>query len=253
MTQALTQFGFAAFVIACRIGACIMLLPGFSSMRIGMQFRALAVLAIALALAPLLYDRVASGLPTDEPGSVLKIIAGELAAGSLIGLMARLQLLALHFAAGFMSGAIGLQGVPGQPMDDHEAAPALTTLLSMATIVMLFAAGFHIQVLRAVIESYRVLPTGEIMPPQLMLRDLMRVVSDSSLVGLRVAGPFAAYSIVVNLAIGLAGKFAPQVSLYFASLGLLTMGGLFLLYLLAPAWIAIFADSLESWLRAFGG
>lgn len=253
MTPALVQFGLGAFLIACRVGACLMLMPGFSSARIGMQFRALAVFALALALAPLLYDRVAAAVSPDQPAALLATIVGEVAAGGLIGLMARLQLLALHFAAGFLGGAIGLQGLPGQPMDDGDAVPALTTLLSMATVVVLFAAGIHIEILRATIDSYGVLPPGTALQPARMLRDLVRVMGESSLLGLRVAGPFAIYSIIVNLAIGLAGKFAPQVSLYFASLGLITMGGLFLLYLLAPAWIELFADGIGGWLRDLAG
>ena len=228
-----------------------MLLPGFSSIRIAPQLRVLVAIAASLALTPLLYDRAALAKGLASSGLVLAIV-GEVAAGGLIGLMARLQLLGLHFAAGFVAGAIGLAGMPGMPMDDSDATPPLTTLISMAATLMLFAAGLHIEVLRAVVDSYRALPPGSDLDSRFMLRNLLRVTSDSSLLALRLAGPFAVYSIVVNLAIGFAGKFAPQVSLYFASLGILTMGGLFLLYLLAPAWLSLFADAYGGWLVAAG-
>lgn len=251
MTPALQQAAFAAFLIFCRIGACLMMLPGFASVRIAPQLRVLLAFAVSLALTPLLYDGVAR-LAAEGTSNLFLVIAGETAAGGLIGLMARLQLLALHFAAGFAAGTIGLAGMPGMPMDDSDASPPLTTLVSMAATLMLFAAGLHLEVLRALVESYRALPPGASLDSRFMLRHLMQVTTDSSVLALRLAGPFAVYSIAVNLAIGFAGKFAPQVPLYFASLGVVTMGGLFLFYWLAPAWLSLFADAYGGWLMGLG-
>lgn len=249
MTPALQLAALTAFLVFCRIGACLMLLPGFSSARVAPQMRVLVAFAVALALTPILDVRAAPAADP-APARLLFILVGEIAVGGLLGLMARLQLLGLHFAAGFAAGAIGLQGMPGVPVDDSDATPALTTLISMAATLMLFAAGLHIEILRAIVESYRAIPPASAIDPRFMLRNLMQVTSDSMVLSLRLAGPFAVYSVTVNLAIGFAGKFAPQLSLYFASLGLVTMGGLMLLYLLAPAWLSLFADAYGGWLAA---
>ena len=44
----------ATFVLFCRIGTCLMLMPGFSSARVAGRIRLFLAIAITLVLAPLL-------------------------------------------------------------------------------------------------------------------------------------------------------------------------------------------------------
>ena len=44
----------ATFVLFCRIGTCLMLMPGFSSSRVPARIRLFLAIAITLVLAPLL-------------------------------------------------------------------------------------------------------------------------------------------------------------------------------------------------------
>lgn len=44
----------ATFLLFCRIGACMMLIPGFSSDRVAMRIRLLMAVASTLAMAPML-------------------------------------------------------------------------------------------------------------------------------------------------------------------------------------------------------
>ena len=50
----LQGFVFALFLIFCRIGTCLMLMPGFSSSRIPAQVRLFLSFAITLALSPII-------------------------------------------------------------------------------------------------------------------------------------------------------------------------------------------------------
>ena len=45
------------FLLFCRIGGCLMLMPGFSSARVPPQVRLFIALAVTLALAPMLERR----------------------------------------------------------------------------------------------------------------------------------------------------------------------------------------------------
>jgi flagellar biosynthetic protein FliR len=42
----------ATFLLFCRIGACLMVMPGFSSPRVPMRVRLFVAIAVTLALAP---------------------------------------------------------------------------------------------------------------------------------------------------------------------------------------------------------
>ena len=248
MNSALADAAFAAFMIFCRIGSCLMLVPGYSSPRIPMQFRLLLAIAVSLSLTPLLFDMTATALAPVAPRLRPFLLVNEVVSGGSIGLMARVELLALQFAATFVANAIGLAGIPGQPIDDTEALPPLTSLLSMAAVMVLLASGLHVEILKALVQSYAAMPVRLGIDAGWLLDNLTRVVASSWMMALRLSGPFIVYSVIVNIAVGLASKFTPQVSLYFASLGLVTMGGLFILFLVTPEWLGVFLDSYESWL-----
>lgn len=252
MTSALEDFAIVQLAVFCRVGACFSLVPGLSTARIPARIRVLAAFGISVASAPLVYDKVAAGLHAAGSPGLLLAAASEVAAGGFIGLLTRLELLALHFATATATAAIGLQGMAGPAIDDTDSSPALVTLISMAATVVLLAGGLHLEVLRALIGSYDRLPFGGGPYSTISVPELMMVLRDSTLMALRLAGPLAVYGVIVNLAIGLAGKFSPQMSLYFASLGVVTMGGLFLFYLIVPAWLEVFADSFRGLLSEFG-
>lgn len=245
MIPALESFAITEFAVFCRVGACFSLVPGFSTARIPMHIRVLAAAGISVALSPLVYDKVSAVIHSASSPDILPFVAVEIAVGAFIGLLTRLELLALHFATATATAAIGLQSMAGAPMDDADASPALVTLVSMAATLVLLASGLYIEILQALIVSYDRLPAGGDAQLAKSVPELMKVLSDSTVMAARLAGPLAVYAVVVNFAIGLAGKFSPQISLYFASLGIATMGGLLLFYLIAPAWLEVFADSFR--------
>ena len=73
-----------AFVLFCRIGACLMLGPGFSNAQIPAQVRLFVALAITLTLTPLLLERVPGEVFGDDPIFTLKVIAVESLVGGMI-------------------------------------------------------------------------------------------------------------------------------------------------------------------------
>ena len=53
MIPVVSEAVFVGVLVLCRVGSCMMLLPGFGSQRIPMQFRALLAVAISLTLLPM--------------------------------------------------------------------------------------------------------------------------------------------------------------------------------------------------------
>ncbi|MBI2720134.1 MAG: flagellar biosynthetic protein FliR [Rhizobiales bacterium] len=248
MTGTLAEAALTAFLIFCRVGSCLILIPGYSSARVPVLVRLALALAIALALTPMLYAMVSKTTSSYAEAYRPLLAVNEVMAGGVIGLMARLQLLGLQFAAIVAANAIGLAGLPGIPIDEGEAMPPLAQLMSLAGVMMLFATGLHIEAIRAIVESYGALPMRMGLDTGWYLEQTVKSVAETSLTALRLAGPFIVYAVTINFALGLANKFAPQISLYFASLGLVTAGGLAVMALLAPEWLALFADSYGAWL-----
>lgn len=250
MTATLADAVFVVFTIFCRVGAAVMFLPGIGSARVPMNVRLFITVAMSLALTPLLHGPVSQLVAAFPESARPWLLFNEVAVGSAMGLMARFFLLALQFSATTTANAIGLAGVPGQPVDDTEALPPLTNFISVAGVMVLITAGLPEEMIRAVAASYGALPLRLGIDAAWLLSNLTQVASDTSLLALRLAAPFLAYAIVVNIAMGLANKFTPQISMYFTSLGIVTLGGMVLLYFSVRQMLHIFAGSFGGWIAA---
>lgn len=231
----------AAFLAFCRIGACFMLMPGFSSMRIAMHVRLFVAVAVTWALLAHLWDAIVPFVDRSA-GALLVLIASELLIGATIGMVTRLYTLALQFAGSVMALTGGFGGMAGSSVDEAEPQAPLTVIITTCALLLLFALDFHHEVLKALVASYQVAPLGRFFDAQGALIDIADTVSQSFYLTLRLASPFIAYAILANLAIGFVNKLAPQIPVYFVSLPFIIAGALILLYFGIGIMLSLFGD-----------
>jgi flagellar biosynthesis protein FliR len=244
----LSEGVFVGVLILCRVGSCVMLLPGIGSSRIPMRFRALFAVAISLILLSVVYDvGVVAVRAAGEAGKPL-LLASEIVNGLVIGLLARLVMVGLQFAATILTNVIGLAPTPGAPIDDTEPLPPLVSFISLSATMLIFATNLHHQFIRALIDSYTALKIGAPLDAGWYLDQMVQRLDQTSALALRLSGPFIVYSVVVNLAIGFANKFTPQISVYFITTGMVAAGGLLLVYFTIDDWLGLFLQDFSSWL-----
>jgi flagellar biosynthesis protein FliR len=238
----------ATFVLFCRIGTCIMLMPGFSSARIPGRIRLFLAIGITLVLAPLLISGVTEVVAATPAERLPTLIISEMLIGSMIGLLGQLFFMALETLATAASMAIGYGPIPGTAIEGLDPQPALASLLTMSAVVLLFITGQYWEILRGLSASYSALPVAGFFSAQLALTRITGVVADAFLAALRIASPFVIYAVIVNFAIGITNKLTPQIPVYFISLPFVLGGGLLLLYFAAPEMLHLFLDSFAAWL-----
>lgn len=239
---------FGLFLQFCRIGGCLLFAPGFSSPRVPLQVRLFAAMALTAALAPMLQGQIGAAVSAMSDDQKVYMIISETLIGSAIGLMARFFFLALQFAATAISNFIGLAGIPGVPLEEGDTGSPLATLVSSAAVMLLFTMGLHIELLVAVMDSYRVLQPGAPLPLGALTTNMVGVVSETSMLALRLAAPFLVYGVIVNVALGMGNRFAQHLSVYHATTGVVILGGFLLLYTMWLDWILIFTGSYQAWL-----
>ncbi len=231
----------ALFAAFCRIGACMLTLPGFSSARISPQIRIFIALAVSLALLPVLWDTIYPRV-SGAGYSYIKLVVGETLIGSMYGLIPRLFVLGLQFAGSAISMSIGFNS-PGAPdILEDTAENQLTNMISFGGLLLLFLMDFHHTVFRALVDSYTLMPLGGFPDVQKMLITLTDTLTATFYLMLRLSSPFIIFGLMFNVAIGLINKLAPQIPIYFISMPYLLMGGLFLLYLSIAALVNQFAE-----------
>ena len=248
MTVLASSAVLTAFLIFCRVGACFMVIPGFSSARVPMQVRLVLVAAISLSLAPLFWGT--SAVPGNMPvGQLAQAIGAELTIGASIGLVARLYVLAIGFIGTSIAMSIGLSGIAGAAIDEAEAQAPLANLISLSVLLILFIADFHHVVLRALAGSYDLLPVTQFPDVRVLLVNLTDTLTNGFTIALRLGSPFIAYAIIANLTVGILNKLTPQIPVYFVSLPFIICGGLALMYFSFPSLLSLAADGF---LEIFG-
>lgn len=231
----------AAFLAFCRIGACFMIMPGLSSVRVPLQVRLFLAIAITVGLLTFLWDRIYPFV-SPEPQILVPMILSELLVGGLIGAMTRLYMEALRFMGSAMAMLIGYGGAGGPAIEEPDPQAALAAIISFSALLLLFVFDFHHEIIRALVASYAVAPVNVFFNPQAALVDISDTVSDTFFLVIRLGSPFIAYAILVNFTIGFVNKLTPQIPVYFISLPFVIAGGLIMFYFAIGTLLSLFVD-----------
>ena len=146
----------AAFLAFCRIGGCFLLMPGLSSARVPIQVRLfVAIAATGGAARP----SVGPDLPlrrSRNPAVLLPLIVSELLIGALIGLMARLYMLALQFIG---VGHRHADRLWRHRRRRHRGAATRrqrsARIISFSALLLLFVFDFHHEIIKALVAVLR--------------------------------------------------------------------------------------------------
>lgn len=237
----------SVFLVFCRIGACLMLLPGYSTAQVPPQVRLFIAFGLALAISPGLVPEIVPLMREAGDDARLLLIVTEIANGLMIGLLGRVFLLALQFAGNFVANAIGMGQALGAPMEEGTPLPALVPLITMTATVMIFSLNLHAEVILALVASYATIPVALGFSVRSGLMALADNLDETFWLCLRIASPFVLYAIIVNFAIGLANKMTPQIPIYFISLPFVLAGGLVLLGFSIGDFLTVFVAGFRNW------
>jgi flagellar biosynthetic protein FliR len=237
-----------AFLLFCRIGGCLMLMPGFSSTRVPVHVRLFIACAITLALAPLLLPGLYAALPQMPPAKLFSLLITETFVGALIGMMGRMFFFALQFMATAAAMYIGLGNLPGTPVEDAEPVPAFTTLITLTATLLFFLTDQHWEVLRALHASYSLLPVTEPFAADFSLAKLTDAASAAFLLALQISSPFIVYALLINFMAGIANKLTPQIPVYFIALPIILAGGILIFYFTIAESLRLFMMGFMGWL-----
>jgi flagellar biosynthetic protein FliR len=139
------------------------------------------------------------------------VMASELCAGLLMGLAVSWIVDMVSFAGQLMDTQMGFSFV--QFLDPVSAHPVAISgaLLNQLTMVLILVSGLHHQMIRALVESYRILPMGASLSvdPRLVVVAMGQILVK----GFQLAFPILFVLFLVDFIAGISGKFMPQLHL----------------------------------------
>lgn len=247
-----TKLSLAFVILFCRIGACLMLAPGFASVQVPVQIRLYVALSTTFALTPLLFEKVPVATAADDPLALARIIVVESLFGGLVGVLARIFLLALEAVMLGVATMLGFSNPFGIEIEANEMLPPLATFVSMTATVLIFFTDMHWEILRGLVASYHVFPVGDGLHTDLALRQIGATLVEAFRLSLRVASPFFIYALTVNLAMSLISRLTPQIAIFYISTPFILMGGFVLLYFTIKPLLSGLSAGLAAWLTTGG-
>ncbi|WP_299651259.1 flagellar biosynthetic protein FliR [uncultured Tateyamaria sp.] len=232
------------FVVFLRVGAAVALLPGFGEQSVPMRIKLVVAIAFTLIVAP--------ALPQEPPdlsiNSMVLLVATETVAGVLIGLGVRLFTLALQTAGAIAAQSTSLSQILGGAA--IEPLPAMGYVLSVGAIALAVMAGLHIKAAHLLIHSYVLLPMGLFSTGSDVADWGLTQVAHAFELAFLLAAPFVLMSVLYNLALGVINKAMPQLMVAFVGAPVITLGGLFLLFLAAPIMLSVWLAALDQFMAS---
>jgi flagellar biosynthetic protein FliR len=251
LLAALPALAFQAVLVLARVGAAAMLLPGLGEAEVPANIR----LGLGLALVVLLLPGLAPHLPAapDSAAESVRLIAIEAVLGLWLGSLARLVAMAMAVAGQAIALLLGLAQalVPDPALGGQGTATG--RLLALAAAVVVLSSGLYAIPLRALAESYAAFPAGDPFPAGPAAEAFAAAAADSLALALRLAAPFVVAAIVLNVALGLLARIAPQVQVYFIAVPGQVLLGIALLAAVLPPLLGTFAEAARAAFLALPG
>ncbi len=249
LNEILTLDIYRFFMVFTRIGAALMLFPGFGGTVVSVRIRLILALALSLVLLPIvgpLYPNLPRHL-----GALMLLIGGEVLVGVFLGLVTQVVMSAMNVAGTFIGFQIGLTNAFSYDIVAEQQSSTLTAFLANVALLALFATDMHHLMIHALVDSYATFVPGQPLPLSDFSETLSHMLSESFGVGVRLAAPLLVYGLVFYVGLGLLSRLAPQIQVFFVALPLQVFSGLWMLMVALPVMVIVFLRFFEASLMPF--
>jgi len=227
-------------LVFARVGAMMMLLPGFGEANVPVRLRLGIALLLAMILLPL--HRAAYHVDLTSINAVMILMVHEIIIGVVLGATARFTLAALSVAGSIIAQQIGLGFVTAVDPTQDQQSVILANFLTILGLTLIFATDTHYLVIAALNDSYTLFQPGELMPSGDVAALATKAFTMAFTIGVQLAAPFIIFGLIFNLGLGLLARMMPQMQVYFVGVPLSILAGFLLLGIVLVALMSTFLD-----------
>lgn len=230
-TEAQLTAGWTAiFWPLVRVLALMSVAPVFSHRAIPVRLKLALGIAIVLVLVPVL-----PATPATDAMSArgITMLVANIGVGVALGFTVRLVFAAIEMAGEAIGLQMGLSfGAFFNPAAGSNSNSVASFLGTLALLMFLTIDG-HLMLVHAVAESFRVFPVSDGLALD-SYRQVALMGSQIFSLGLSIALPFVAVSLLVNVVLGVMARIAPQFNIFAVGFPLTILVGLSTLTMILP-------------------
>lgn len=218
-----------ALLVFARVSMIMIAAPFFNNNNIPRRLKvAIAFFLSAIVMNSVDYTAVSY---TGALGYSILLLK-EAITGLLIGLGAGFSMYILNFSGNMIDMEIGFAMAMEMDPTTNVQTTITATLFTAAFMLMFLANDMHYYVVRALCDSYQLIPIGAAKFSPLFYQIYVQYLVDFFVIGFRIILPVFACILTVNVVLGILAKVAPQMNMFVIGMQLKVFLGLGLLYIL---------------------
>lgn len=234
-------------LVVARIGTMVMLMPAIGEASIPARVRLVIALMLSLLFFPLVQASYTMELGI---GSLLRMLASELAVGFVIGVTGRMLMGSLQTAGTVIANQIGLGFVTTIDPAMGQQGAIFSGFLSLLAVTLIFASDLHHLVIAALYDSYSLFAPGVLPAPGDAAQLILGTIAGAFRIAIQISAPFLVFGLIFNAGLALLSKLMPQMQVFFIGMPATIMLGLLLFALVFAAmmtvWLGYLQDGLQS-------
>jgi flagellar biosynthetic protein FliR len=227
-------------LVFARVGAMVMLLPGFGESNIPVRVKLGIALLLTLIILPL--HRAAYHVDLTTMSALAVLMVHEIIIGIVLGATARVTLAALSVAGSVIAQQLGLGFVTSVDPTQGQQGLLIGNFLTILGITLLFATDSHHLVIAALNESYRIFSPGEIVPSGDVAALATRAFAAAFKIGMQLSAPFLVFGLVFNIGLGVLARLMPAMQVYFVGVPLSILVGFLIFALVITAMMGTYLN-----------
>ncbi len=227
-------------LVFARVGAMVMLMPGFGESNIPVRIKLGIALLLTLIILPL--HRAAYQIDLTSMSSLGVLMVHEIVIGIVLGATARVTLSALAIAGSVIAQQLGLGFVTAVDPTQGQQGLLIGNFLTILGVTLLFATDSHHLVIAALNESYRIFSPGEVMPSGDVAALATRAFATAFKIGMQLSAPFLVFGLVFNIGLGVLARLMPAMQVYFVGVPLSIMVGFLIFALVLSAMMGTYLN-----------
>lgn len=245
----LPELGMSFILVFARLGALVMLFPGFGETNVPARIRLGLALLLTLLMLPLVRAQFGA-MPTQMAGLFL-LLGQEILIGLFIGMVVKFVSSTLQTAGALIAQQTGLGFVTQIDPTQGGQNALIGNFLSLLGIVLFFTSDLHHLAIRAIHDSYGLFSPGGAIPMGDFTDVAVKTMSRSFVIAIQISAPFLVLGTVFQVAIGVLSRLMPQLQIMFITMPLQIIGGFTLIAALLVTLMGWYIGHMEQTIGQF--
>jgi flagellar biosynthesis protein FliR len=228
----------AAVFTGARVSGLMVFCPFLGSDAVPMPVKAGLALLLTVVLHPL-HGPARLAVTSWQWGQVAM---AEAATGLVMGLVANFLFESALMAGQILGVQIGYSLANVFDPQTQADTPVLSVFHQMAALLIFLQLDVHHWLLRSLVRSFAYLPAGAAPATFFAATGLLHAAGGIFLVGMQIAAPSLAATLVADMALGFLGKASPQLPVMFIGLAVKNLVGLTVMIAAIAYWPRMFSQ-----------